>query len=224
MKSDAVTVPRSWGPSADVDVRLAALGPGLSQKVVREAVDRAVTQRNGVPVLAPAWYEGSTLNAETVANLMELLIPSGWRRGEERGFCTATSPDGGCRIAVATGDGRTGTNEFGKVPKTKNPKGAVTERAIRANTHPTLFDDAAKAGVELDFPPIITWFLLVAVVRQQVMIELSRPMGQDKLGRIDRWSERILLDPISATASTDMVGDEDGDEAEIDIDVPRRNK
>lgn len=210
-------------PQATVDERLAALGPGLTASLIAEAVDRAVTRRNGVSALAPIWFEGSTLNAETVANVMELLIPLGWRRWEEKGFCAVVSPDGSTRIAVATGDTRTGGDEFGAMPKTKNSRGAITERAIMINTNPTLFDDAAGADGEPEIQRTVTWILLIAVVRREVRMEVSRPQGQDKLGRISDWSVRIPLDPIPANNAVGIVDDQDGDDdVEIDIDIQRR--
>jgi hypothetical protein len=157
---------------------------------------------------------------------MELLIPHGWTRGEEKGFCTAVSPDGMTRIAVATGDSRTGTREPGVMPKTRNGRGAVTERAIVANTTPTLFEDAAQHGAPIDLPRVVTWILLISVVRRELRMEVSRPQGLDQFGRISDWTERIVLDAIPADSTIEMVGEdgEEDDDMDIDIDIERREE
>lgn len=171
---------------ADVVDRLALLD--LSVDVLRDAVARGEAARNSCTANDPGITPGFLAWARTTRGLRDLQAPAGWRRSSEGGLETAVSPDGKLALAVATGDEATG--RAGSPPKTKYSKGPATAAAIEQNQL-SLFAEPGRAELSR-----VTWLLLIARGVDEVRCELSLPKEIGDDGKVESWSERIILAPV----------------------------
>jgi len=176
---------------ADVVDRLALLG--LPVDALRDAVAMGEAARNSCTANDPAITPGFLAWARTTRGLRDLLAPAGWRRSCEGGLETAVAPDGKLALAVATGDESTG--RAAGTPKTKYSKGPATAAAIEQNQL-SLFaepEPIVPGPVPTDR---VTWLLLIARGVDEVRCELSLPAAIGDDGRVESWSERIILAPV----------------------------
>lgn len=176
---------------ADATGRLAELG--VSSQIIREAVLAGELARDGCTANDPPMLRGIASWGRTIRTLRELLGPEGWRRDDKDNFSTVVHPNGQLAIAAAVGDEHTAIPTL--TPKTKHPKGGVTETAVENNQQLSLFSQTELA------PPRqlrATWILLTCRRDGAVFIELSLPSRVGIDGRVNEWSERIILDPIES--------------------------
>ncbi len=182
----------------DVGSRLAELG--LEEERLREVVRRghvayASCTGNHPPFIPAIWAWG-----ETVRALREYLLPLKWERSNDRNYSLTVDPMGRVAIAVATGNDATGRSDVS--PSTKAPKGPSTAEAILVNQlllgfmEPEPEPAVAESSSAVVEEPAATWVLLVHRTADEVRCELSLPSSITVDGRIDGWTERILLGPI----------------------------
>jgi hypothetical protein len=69
----------------------------------------------------------------------------------------------------------------------------------------------------------VTWILLIHRAKNEVRSELSLPAAIGDDGRIDSWSERIILPVIALDAGAPDDGGAD-DEPNVDVEVSRRKR
>jgi hypothetical protein len=146
----------------------------------------------------------------------------GWEKSDAGNYSTIVSPDGSVAIVVSTGDDATGIS--GRTPRTNHPKGTATIAATAANREQLeLFESGVtplRAPSAANGP--MTWVFLITHDRDHgARAELSLPLTIGIDGRIESWSERIILPRL----------DDDGGGAarrdaepgpEFDVDVARR--
>ncbi|HNN97056.1 MAG TPA: hypothetical protein PKI03_32530 [Pseudomonadota bacterium] len=168
---------------------------GVSSSLIREAVLGGELARDGCTPNDPPILRGIVAWARTIRTLRELLGAAGWRRDDKDNFSTVVHPDGQLAIAVAAGDDQTGNPAA--TSKTRHPKGGVTEAAVENNQQLSLF-----ALTELAPPKKLraTWILLVHRKEGFLHTELSLPSAIGDDGRVDAWSERIILEPIGSAS------------------------
>jgi hypothetical protein len=203
----------------EIQTRLHALG--VTQAQLREAVSKGFDARTRTtpfhPPSSPGFYQWS----EIVVALRQIFVPFKWEPNDAGGFSTVVSPDGQIAIAVATGSDRTGRPGLPD-PVTKYPRGSMTHHAVEINQQIGL--DLQTGDVILPEAPgtvsRITWWLLVDTRHDEVRLELSCPSAIGEDGRIDSWSERILLEPIGVEPTITMLPDEP-DAQPIDVPVER---
>jgi len=176
----------------DVDAKLSVLG--VRRDAISAAVLRGEAARKSATVNHPVTSAGFLAWSDTTAALRMELLKDGWRRCRDGGLETVVSPDG--RVAIAVSGGDSGTGIASAPPRTKNAKGACSIAAIEQNQieltpdDPTEFDlDAMPAGCQ-------TWFLLLFSSGESVRCELSLPVSVGEDRRVDRWSDRLILDPL----------------------------
>lgn len=203
----------------EVTSRLHALD--VTEEQLRDVVTVGVDARSRCtafhPPSAPGFYQWS----EIVVALRQTLVPLKWEPLDVGGFSTIVRPDGLIAIAVATGSDRTGKPGL-PAPVTKYPRGAMTHAAVRINQQTAL--DLETGAVVLpasETASRITWWLLVCARHDEVRMELSCPRNIGEDGRIDAWSERILLSPLAVEITDGPPGDDD-DMQPIDVPVERR--
>lgn len=195
------------------DARLRELG--LTQEHLRGSLNGGLAAAALTSVNHPPNFGGTTLWAEAVRILRELLIPLGWRRDNSHNFPTVVSPDRTLAIAIARGDEITGDPNPRVSPTFQYSRGVVTERAVERNrTLP--FDHLPEGyGDEPDAIPAL-WFLLHRRVGTKLLCELSYPTEIES-GFVITWGERIILDPIDLDPTTMPVLDDEPVNPEITV-------
>jgi hypothetical protein len=158
--------------------------------------------------------------ARIVRALRERTAPRGYKRSDDGGLPCAVNAAGTVAIAVATGNGATGSDEM---PRTRNPKGPATHAAIAKNQL-ALFDlssvdlSAALPPEVAATPDRITLFLLVSRTPGEIRSELSLPAKTDETGRVVGWTDRIPLPAIKLDAPEELLEPTE----EIDLDLRRK--
>lgn len=198
----------------DRDAQLAELG--LTVELLTEARGRAQHDVDECTSLDPPGSRGHVRYMRTVRYLREVLIPHGWTPDDTGNVGAIVSPDGAVAIVVTSGDA--GTGLLAHTPKTKYPKGEVTQRRVRQNVQLDLFEDLSEDAPDADEPTRRTYVLLQHPAGDVVRAELSRPMGVDDAGRISEWSERVILPELPLDTHEIWIAD-DGEEGDH-VDVP----
>lgn len=182
---------------SDVNARLAELG--LTEGALHKAITQGLLARSEATPNHPPLYAGFVTWANTVRALREELIPQHWTRNDEKMYSRVFNPSRTMAIAVATGDENTGNPNVN--PMTKSPKGAATTHAVESNaaqlTFGFEFDQIDLANTDND--EIKTWLLMFTYFKNEVRCELSLPIACN--GKVDGWSERIILRPIQLDAN-----------------------
>lgn len=205
----------------DVDTRLAELR--LSLELLHDARLVGEVARASCTANDPPAYRGTSAWAVTTRGLRDLLLAEDWTKSDEGGLSVVVSPDGEMAIVVSTGDENTGNPH--KSPRTKFPKGPLMQQAIERNAQYDVFENVAdvpagaRPKVRLRIS-LVTWMLLIAKVGKTVQAELSLPAGIGDDGRVERWSERIILPPIRPDDDDQMPIPEPA--PDFDVDVVRR--
>lgn len=175
----------------DVDTRLAEIG--LTRSIIEEALRQANLYRVRLTAHHPRLYRYQVMSAETVAALRDLLVPQGWHKSDDGNYELTVRAELNVAIAVASGDDGTGNPRL--TPSNKSPKGRHTVDAVATNRQIDMFADLIPVE-SIDDNSIGTWILLHHIKAGKIDVELSRPneIGDD--GKINSWSERILLGAI----------------------------
>jgi hypothetical protein len=190
---------------------------GLTCELLTEARGRAQHDVNECTQLDPPGARGQIRHIRTVRYLRELTIPLGWRPDDSGNVASTVSPDGLIAIVVTAGDESTGLIQ--RKPKTKYPKGEVTHRRVLDNVQLDLFFDAIAAlEDENSKPERTTWVLLQNQTGNVVRAELSCPKGFDESGRINEWSDRLILPDL--ILDTNDVWNDNDDQGDDGFDVP----
>ncbi|MFC7619383.1 hypothetical protein [Microlunatus sp. GCM10028923] len=200
---------------------------GLDVPLLVRALQRADAEAKQTTGLEPPTAEGSTRYFKTVRFLREELVPLGWDPDNYRNFCRTVHPSRRHSIVVSSGDEFTGLDIHGTSPRTKYPKGDLTEVAVQRNAVQDAFDFGEEFAEPIAERVRVesTWYLLQYTTPQHIQAEVSLPTAF-KNGMITDWQERILLplitreDPGSAegaTFSDPGPGDTDGDAYSFDI-------
>ena len=201
----------------DVQARLAALG--LSEEALLHTAQRWHLSWSSFTPNQPPIGIGISAWTEAVAALREQLLPTGWKRSDEKNYALVIHPDETMAINVATGD--VGTGEANATPSNKAPKGISTADAISVNQQQLELDLPVP-----DMPHVrgeegpLTWFLLLHRAANEIRCELSLPSAMSSDGRITRWQERILISAIPLDGEEIEVEAPQG--PDLDIDVKRK--
>lgn len=202
----------------DVHSRLQQLG--LKVPDLLDAVRAAQHGRAACTELDPPIYSALSLWAHGVRRLRQRLLPLKWSMSNEGGYCTVVSPDAAHAIAVASGDVNTGKAYAS--PTTLSAKGPRTQDAISANqlSLDLRLPDASEVDVAEE--QCETWLLLIYVDSDvgEIRSELALPSGQDDMGRVTTWAERIILPSVDF--QTDPFDSSIDDLPDINIDIKRR--
>lgn len=212
-------------PPEKAEQRLKAFA--MSVAIVRRCIETGDTARLRVKNPPyPATYGGYTMWAETLTEWRRQMLKRrvGYAIGSTHGYETLYCAQFGAAFTVVAGDANTGI--MGKRdPRPVRGRGPVTVKRVGRNR-----EASAKAGtpgvqgvlIGLPADPGLTideacdiWFLLVHPTRDEVRIELSRPILMEG-GLVTGYSERILLPPVPISgAVAPMVpdsGEDDGDD------------
>jgi hypothetical protein len=150
----------------------------------------------------------------------------GFTREHPGGLEMLVSPDKSFGIAVAPGNYATGTD---RMPSTRIDRGPLTGQAVSGNRNQLRLDAGVRSIFGAD--PVASrkiWHLLSYFDKreQEIRVELSLPVEVTRKTDSDRvtvthYEPRLVLPAIILAAHAD-VRDDDQDEDEIEIAVPRR--
>ncbi len=215
----------------DVEAQLAKLGVTL--KIALHAVEVAQGAVAGTTRHHPPGRAGSESYFEGSRALRDRLRVEDWESVDLRGQALVVSPDNKIALTVSGGDHNTG-RLLGK-PKTRSPKGRVTQCAVLANSRFLFAEDEAAARAEVarinaqidrDF-----WVLLIYhdEIARETRSELSRPVivvGEMKGKRqLSEWSARIILPAIpfgDDIGSAQQTPSDSNLSGEVNVEIKRR--
>ena len=204
----------------DVQNRLA--GFGLSVEILQEAVQAGHLGFTSCTELDSPIARGITAWNSTLRRLREMLIPTGWKWDNAQNFSHTFSTESKINILVATGDKGTGLVDWH--PRTKSPKGRLTELAISHNIQLAFEGFISKEESERRSLSVYgtTWIFLTYITATKVRAELSLPSSIED-GHISAWKERIILPQIEVAPESLKINSPDNDPGP-EFDVPVRLK
>lgn len=198
--------PRIVTQPADVEVRLRALDPALSQGMLLEANQRGYEARlDTTPAHAPT--AAGTLHWHAFVPALRLSLKArGWSIKDHKNCPLIISADKSIAIVVMTGNIETG-KEFGN-PTNQADKGAVLDEAVQRNHQYQLFENDAISKLQKGEDGTQLWVLLYHVEAgakgvKEIRTELSLPSSFQKK-KIVGWAERIILRSISTDKTSDI--------------------
>ncbi len=191
---------------------------GLTEELIAGAVAVGLAGRKSATPFHPPSYPGFNQWAETHRGLRERLVPLGWEADDSGGLSTVFNASKRIALTVATGTDRTGLPGLPE-PTTKYPRGPLTHAVIETNQQLVLPNFPGVVDPETPRQTCVTWYLLFQARHDEVRMEVSCPRSLGDDGRVDSWSERILLPPLDAT-NTHGPDDSDDDGPTGIIDFP----
>ncbi|MGW2092070.1 hypothetical protein [Promicromonospora sukumoe] len=176
---------------AAADRRLAELG--IARHRLEAALDAGDSAARQADKFSPVTAAGTYRWMSTVQMLRMGLATDGWLVSDDRNSPRIVNESGS--VAVVAVRGTAGTGLLEGEPRTANPRGKATSRAVEINVQlefaitALLADMAAEknAGVK-------TWFLLYYRTESgELRAELSLPVEISEKGVVSTWIERIIL-------------------------------
>ena len=203
---------------ADATTRLSQLG--VRRDDLSISVATGLGRAFQISALAPPGLRGITAWGITVESLRLILVLREWKANDTRNYSTIVHPEGTHAIAVASANSATGRPD--QTPSPRSEKGPETRIAITRN-------QLSFARIDKSFPTPLTyasmdtWLLLYYADEEteETRSELSLPSYMTKEGRVTRWQERIILDPMPFDSINQSAPEAEPTPAE-DIPVPRK--
>ena len=205
----------------EVDAELAKLG--LEVRVLMDALNDGDEARTMTTANDPPMYGGITFWAVAVRSLRGNLLAGRWEKSDAGNYSVVVSPDGRHQIAVSSGNEDTGLRN-GKQPKTRNPKGPATSKAIQNNRDQLSFVE--ELGLRVHAQPasdVLTWIFLFHDAGSEIRSELSLPRVLDDELRASEWEMRIILPRIDRDGHEPRRRTDDHSPApDMDVPIQRR--
>jgi len=200
--------------------RLAELG--LEEEGLRQCVARGQSAWADCTPNHPAIFKGMSAWGETTCAVREYLLPKGWNRVDEGNLPVTVNRAQTVSIIVSTGNEDTGRVD-GK-PSTKSSKGPRTAEAIASNLMNTLFGDIRKIPVKPDGRATFMLLFNRDEELEEVRCELSSPLKiNEDDGRIDEWTERIILGPMRFDGGSKLSSGDGPQTPHLDVKIKRRS-
>lgn len=198
-------------------------GFALSARDLRDVATRIYQGFIRVSGLHPKGFNGTNAWAEGTAHLRAIQIPKGWAADDPLGQPRVVAPGGKLSITVSSGNVDTGVPH--RVPQTRNDKGSQTASSVQFNARqgvlfpvPTANDTSApKASGQA------LWVLLyyIDLDAGHMRMELSRPTGMSDADKINGWSVRYILPPISLLPNVQDQAPEELPDIDFDV-IPKQ--
>lgn len=197
----------------------------LSSDLIHDCLDPGYRLSRNFPGSNPPSSRGNTIWDHAFKNLTQRLVEvEGWSMKIVEQQHRFVHPDGIMAMTLSSAE-NVANSDPQQTPRTKNPKGAVTESALddqpMAPVLPLFEDDEQPPRVEPSsesMPPL--WFLLYEVTDRGLLLELSRPKKMEQSGRVVEWSDRIIIKPLLLVDDFDDFAPQE--EEEIDVVVEPR--
>ena len=178
-----------------------------------EAAQQGYVERmNAEPPFDPPNAQGFDAWRYPVRRLRRGLVALDWRIDNMRNLSLIISDAQEINITVSSGDEFTGIKKGHRLPRSKNPKGILTEEAIARNIlQLDLFPDLLPEAVQkynrtMQYP---TWVYLLYITDEEIRAELSLPNSMDSNNYVVGWAKRILI-------SVSLPGAEQSEETDFD--------
>lgn len=194
---------------------------GLDVELLLEGARRGMAAAAGCTANHPAVLSGILAWGETICALRDSLLSRGWQRLDEGNLPLVVNRAKSLALTVATGDEETGRPQGN--PCTKSKKGPRVANAV-ANNQLQLFPVPVHLRPD-EATGRITWLLLIHRDRgaRELRTELSRPVSMGEDGRVDAWSERIILGAVPFDDPVRVAPKSPNDTGpEIDVEIKRR--
>ena len=185
---------------AQAETRLSELG--LSPEIMAGAMRAGLNAYLETTEDDPSVLRGMLLSGKIVRSLREQLKPHGWEKESTRNLELTVHAGGRVKLMVTRGTVATG-DPNGR-PETKRERGQAVVDELREQGRDDL--KVALEGLEEFLPPQVPraetsgshWILLYHRDGNVLTGELSSPFAIDLGARISQWSERIILEPVTA--------------------------
>jgi hypothetical protein len=194
---------------------------GIVPERLFDALDAGDIAARQADEFSPVTAAGTLRWLEAVRMLRQGLVTDGWVLNDDRNSPRAVDPSGRFAVVPVSGTADTGLRDG--TPKTANPRGEASSRAVQVNGQlefgfAALLPDMAaeKAGA------VTTWFLLYYRSQtDELRAELSLPVRISDKGVVDAWRERILL-PTRTFGADQMLPQIEGGNDDVDFDIAAR--
>ncbi len=207
---------------------------GIEERHLTEIGLRGYAARNNATENDPPSTAGNNAYSAIVRAIREIFLPRGWEKLNKHNLCFTINPETKIAIVVSSGNQYVGIIDNCD-PETKNRKGEQTEIYIRDNLNNLdIFDSEnelqQKVNFQKDiFPKFKTFIFLYCydLDKGEMRLELSLPRQMDNKGKVNRWLERIILEPTSLNAEPTFLRKEtelSNDFQHIDIPIKRRQQ
>jgi hypothetical protein len=205
---------------AEYEVRQRLADLGVDLPLLNRVIEAGWLAQESCTPDDPLGYPGIHRWGVMTRTLRQLLRPRGWASSDDGHLAVALAPDNSIAICVSTGDSATGHVDGS--PSTKYPKGSATAIAVEVNRFQIdMFSTQAGGEENASSEGPLTWILLSHMADGVVSCELSLPSDMGPDGRVNTWSERILLPRITLGQLRSNIETEFT--PEVDIEIPRRN-
>ena len=196
--------------------RLDALG--ITEAILKKAVETGVRSYNKATSFHPNTYAGSAAWGDTVATIREELKRQGWSLVDHRGLSLACNKKHGISLVVTSGCRLTGV-KGGRGPSSKNNKGNATKDFVDVNYDLFQTDNSEEHYQVLKNE---TWVFLYHydLFNKEVRYELSLPLELSQHGHFSSWAKRFVFKPISLKDEVeDIVEEKSNFNDEVDFDI-----
>lgn len=172
---------------------------------------------------SPVTAAGSLRWMETVRMLRQGLAADEWTLNDDRNSPRVIAPSG--RLAIVPVSGSADTGLIDGTPRTLNPRGEASSRAVQMNGQLVL--DLGGEGLLPDMSAeklasVATYYLLYYRSQGDLLrAELSLPVSITDKGLVVGWRERILLPPRTFGAEEVLPRDA-GDDDDVEFDIAAR--
>ncbi len=194
---------------------------GLDAVVLREIVKETFDRINSLTENYPLTASGFYLWAEGTCLVRDRC--DGYEKDRLGGLELASQTDGCESIIVVAGNQDTGNPN--RMPRTLRERGRSTiKHVVTGNQQHLIYLDPDTLRVTGASSPPRIWVLLIADVEGELRLELSLAASVNRLGVIDDWSSRNIIEPVATTPwpDPDQIEDDSNDEPDIDFVVARR--
>lgn len=189
---------------AQAEKRLSELG--LSPQIMAGAMHAGLSAYLETTEDDPSVLRGMLLSGKIVRSLREQLTPHGWNKETTRNLELTVHTGSHVKLMVTRGTAATG-DPSGR-PETKRERGQAVVDELREQGRDDM--KVALEGLEeflpLDGPRTESagsrWILLYHRDGNVLTGELSSPFAIDLGARISQWSERIILEPVTAGSAS----------------------
>jgi hypothetical protein len=196
-----------------VHAQLQALG--LKLDLVNRCLIKGFVGRTNCTAHDPLQTPGTDAWRYVTRGLRDELVPLGWRKADPKGLPVIINDKLETILTVTSGDRATGYAHLD--PKQKNPKGPMTEGAVRVNAvQSELFPEIVPdEEIEAVLPPYAFWTLLINITGQEIRAEVSQ-LAKMAGGKATFWLNRIILPSfVPDPAEWREMDDDKGDDIEV---------